>query len=74
VDDSTLNLTGQWSGLFNYPQQLLTEAFEANLTEVSGIVSGTTSEVGQCAQDSHLIVSAHIEGERAKNLVTFTKF
>jgi hypothetical protein len=74
MDDSTLNLTGQWSGLFNYPEQFLAGAFEANLIEISGIVSGATNESGQCEQDFHLSVSAHIEGQRANNSVSFTKF
>jgi hypothetical protein len=67
------DLSGRWAGMFNYPELLPPNGFEAVLTDVGGAIGGTISERsdGPCGTGESLI--SILEGRRRGSSVTFTK-
>lgn len=66
-----LNLTGQWDGVFKYPQgHGPTTPFIADITEEAGAFHGTTIEPDLNKDGS---ASARVAGHRAGRSVDFTK-
>ena len=70
----TRNVNGVWHGIYNYPDGVPLGAFEAELCELDGIVSGNTREKGQGPEDFDLIVTASIEGQISNEHISFVKF
>lgn len=66
------DLSGPWTGLFNYPALLPTTHFEAVLKDVDGLVTGITTEDGETL-DRPGIVHALIEGGHDGLILHFTK-
>ena len=71
--DSDIDLTGQWSGLFNYPDGGPATPFEAELRESAGCVTGTTTEPGDTIASAGQILHAVIDGRRDGSSVRFLK-
>ena len=66
------DLSGEWTGLFNYPDSLPTTHFKAMLRDASGLISGLTSEEGE-SLGLPGIVHAVIEGRHDGRTIRFTK-
>lgn len=71
--DSEHDLTGRWTGIYNYPEILPPNNFEALLRDVGGDVTGVTTERDDDPYGSGNLMHAIIEGHRHGNSVTFTK-
>ena len=67
----THDLSGQWSGIYNYPALYPPNTFEATIRDSAGVITGETVE-----PDAHLRGPdrhAVIDGSHAGNSVRFTK-
>lgn len=67
------DLTGRWIGIFNYPEQLPPNSFEAELRDVGGVITGLTRERDDDPFGTGEILHAVIEGHRSGTTVTFNK-
>jgi hypothetical protein len=63
------DLSGRWTGMFNYPGPFPPVAFEAELVDRDGAIGGTISEPDESAGILHSIV----DGAREGSAVSFTK-
>ena len=63
-----LDLSGEWSGIYNYPQAFPPVAFAASLAEQGGWLTGEISEVTFRGKRA-----ASIQGRRAGLVVTWLK-
>ena len=70
---ANLDLSGRWTGIFNYPAFQPPNGFEAVLRDVGGAISGTISEQDDDPQGSGGTLHSFIEGHRQGSAVTFTK-
>ena len=68
-----LDLTGEWTGFFNYPVPAPPVNFEAVLREVDGQVTGTSTEVGDTPRSRGRILHAVLDGQRDGASVRFLK-
>ncbi|MDT9599578.1 hypothetical protein [Sphingosinicella rhizophila] len=72
MSDDGHDLSGAWTGLFNYPAHLPQTEFQARLRDLAGSVTGETTETG-----GHLGLTgtAHgmIEGHHEGGILHFTK-
>ena len=64
-----LDLTGHWSGIYNYPRTLPSTPFEAVIRDSGGFITGETEEPGAHGGTLH----ATIEGRRRSSEVRFRK-
>jgi hypothetical protein len=67
------DLTGRWTGIFNYPSSDPPNSFEAVLRDVGGAITGLTTELDDDPYGSGGVLHAVIEGHRTGSIVTFTK-
>jgi hypothetical protein len=67
------DLTGTWSGIFNYPRSLPPGQFTAELRDHGGQLAGETTELGQTRRDQGSTLHALIEGRRTGGSVDFVK-
>jgi hypothetical protein len=67
------DLTGDWTGIFNYPRLLPSTPFEATLRDHVGLISGVTTEPDLMPGGRGDTLHAVIEGRREGGLVHFTK-
>jgi hypothetical protein len=70
---ANLDLSGRWTGIFNYPAIHRPNGFEAVLTDVGGAISGTVSEQDDDPHGIGETLHSIIEGHREDSTVTFTK-
>ena len=68
-----LDLSGEWTGIYNYPIAMPPVAFEAAVHEAGGRISGTTTEMGGTPFSPKRRLDAVIDGTRAGQAVTFIK-
>lgn len=73
MTDAAADLSGQWHGIFNYPGGAPPNAFEAELREAGGIITGETRERSDDPRDTGHEQSAFIEGRRSGHAVDFVK-
>jgi hypothetical protein len=67
------DLTGRWSGIYNFREILPPNNFEAQLRDVGGDITGVTTERDDDPYGSGNVLHAIVEGHRNGNSVTFTK-
>lgn len=70
---SGIDLSGDWTGVFNYPESLPATGFEATLRDVGGLITGVTVEPGDALNGSGGILHAVIDGRRDGMSVQFVK-
>ncbi|WP_156256800.1 hypothetical protein [Sandarakinorhabdus oryzae] len=68
------DLTGMWSGIYNYPHSHPPCAFEAQLRDVAGSLVGEITETEALLFPAPTQLSAMIRGLRRASAVRFTKF
>ena len=70
--EAEYDLTGQWSGIYNYPDRFPPNSFEAVLRDVGGRLTGTTTEQENIVGKSGTL-HAVIDGQRDGASVQFIK-
>lgn len=73
MSDAAPDLTGDWHGIFNYPDGSPPNAFEATLRDVGGVITGETCEPSDGIDDIAAEQRAFIEGARSGHAVRFVK-
>ncbi|KQS03192.1 hypothetical protein ASG11_02045 [Sphingomonas sp. Leaf357] len=72
-DAASDNLTGSWSGIFNYPDGSPSTAFDATLQDAGGIIVGETIEPGDDLPNVSTTFHAWLEGRHDGDNVHFVK-
>ena len=67
------DLTGEWSGIYNYPALYPPNSFEASIRDSGGIVTGVIRQPGEFFERAGTHQHAVIEGSRAGSLVRWVK-
>jgi hypothetical protein len=67
------DLSGRWTGIFNYPEFHPPNGFEAVLTDLEGAIAGTVSEPNDDPDSLGGTLWSIVEGRRQGSAVTFTK-
>ncbi len=73
TDDTALNLTGAWNGLFSYPSAIAPTPFTATLTDTGGWLTGTTEELAIAGDAQGKTITATLQGRRTGRSITFLK-
>lgn len=68
------DLTGRWSGIFNYPHTEPPTAFEVDITDRGGAITGTVHEPDLYSDPPGALIAAMIDGRRVDAALTFSKF
>lgn len=68
------DLSGKWSGIFNYPHTNPPTAFEADIADLGGSLVGTIHEPDLFSQPPGALIAAAIDGHREGMKVAFSKF
>ena len=68
------DLTGKWSGIFNYPHTNPPTAFEADIADLGGSIVGTIHEPDLHSVPPGALIAAAIDGHRDGASVRFSKF
>lgn len=67
------NLSGKWSGFFNYPSQFPPNPFEAELADHAGAISGLITQPGEFFYPPGTVLQAVVEGSRQGSELRFVK-
>jgi hypothetical protein len=68
-----LDLSGAWTGMYNYPGPIPPVGFEAELRDNGGSITGTMVETHDGLHDSGGPLHSIVEGSREGSAVTFSK-
>lgn len=68
------DLSGKWSGIFNYPHTNPPTAFEADIADLGGSLVGTIHEPDLYSVPPGALIAAAIDGHRDGGQVRFSKF
>jgi hypothetical protein len=71
--EGELNLTGEWSGIYNYPAHYPPNNFEASIRDSGGIITGVIRQPGEFFERSGIHQHSVIEGTREGDLVRWVK-
>ena len=67
------DLTGEWSGIYNYPAHYPPNSFEASIRDSGGIITGVIRQPGEFFEPAGIHQHAVIEGSREGSLLRFVK-
>lgn len=67
------DLTGEWSGIYNYPAHYPPNAFEASIRDTGGIITGVTRQPREIVEPAGNHQHAVIEGSRQGSMVRWVK-
>jgi hypothetical protein len=67
------DLTGEWSGIYNYPRLYPPNAFEASIRDAGGVITGVIRQPGEFFEPAGTHQHAVIEGTRQGSLVRWVK-
>jgi hypothetical protein len=68
-----LDLSGQWSGIYNYPAHLPPNMFEATIRESGGAIIGEIAQPGEFFEPPGTVQHAVIDGQREGSRLRFVK-
>jgi hypothetical protein len=71
--DAEYDLSGQWSGIFNYPAEFPPNTFEATIRDSGGLITGLITQPREVFDIPGPSRQAVIEGSRDGNSVRFIK-
>ena len=71
--DADYDLSGEWSGIFNYPSQFPPNTFEATIRDAGGLISGVITQPREFFEAPGAPQQAVIEGSREGSLLRFVK-
>ena len=57
-----LDLTGRWSGIYNYPHSMPPTPFEAVIRDSGGFIAGETTEPGRDGGTLNALIEGHRQG------------
>jgi len=72
-DEAEHDLSGQWSGIYNYPSLYPPNTFEATIRDTGGVVTGVISQPGEFFEPAGTVQTAVIEGSRSGTSLSFIK-
>ena len=67
------DLSGQWSGIFNYPSMFPPNSFEATIRDVGGVITGLITQPREVFDAPGPSRQAVIEGNRSGSTLSFVK-
>ena len=67
------DLSGEWSGIYNYPAHYPPNSFEAVIRDSGGAISGVIRQPGEFFEPPGTFQHAVIEGSREGSLLRFVK-
>ena len=67
------DLTGEWSGIYNYPAHYPPNSFEASIRDSGGVITGVIRQPGEFFEPAGTMQHAVIEGSRDGSMVRFVK-
>ena len=67
------DLTGEWSGIYNYPAHYPPNSFEASIRDSGGVITGVIRQPGEFFEPAGTMQHAVIEGSREGSTVRFVK-
>src|SRR5690606_36255934 len=67
------DLTGEWSGIYNYPSLYPPNTFEASIRDAGGIITGVIHQPGEFFERPGTQQHAVIEGRRDGSMVRWVK-
>jgi len=71
--EADYDLTGQWSGIFNYPSLFPPNSFEAAIRDSGGLISGVITQPREVFEGPGPSRQAVIEGSREGSQLRFIK-
>ena len=72
-DEAEYDLSGDWSGIYNYPSLYPPNSFEAKIVDAGGAISGIITQPGEFFEPPGTIQTAVIEGSRSGSSLSFIK-
>ena len=72
-DEAEYDLSGQWSGIFNYPSLYPPNTFEATIRDAGGLVTGLITQPREFFEGAGPPQQAVIEGSRNGSTLSFVK-
>jgi hypothetical protein len=72
--EAEYDLSGPWSGIYNYPALYPPNTFEAVIRDVDGAITGEIEQPGEFFEPPGIVQHAMIEGSREGSSVRFVKF
>lgn len=72
-DEAEYDLSGQWSGVFNYPSLYPPNTFEATIRDAGGLVTGLIIQPREFFEGAGPPQQAVIEGSRTGSTLSFIK-
>ena len=66
-----LDLSGRWSGIYNYPRGLPPVAFEAVIQDNGGAIIGETTETESRLGTLHALIDGHRAGSQVRFVKTY---
>jgi hypothetical protein len=67
------DLSGQWSGIYNYPSMYPPNTFEATIRDAGGVVTGVIAQPGEFFEPPGTVQHSVIEGSREGSRLSFIK-
>lgn len=71
--EAEYDLSGAWSGIYNYPARFPPNSFEATIRDTGGLIAGEISQPGEFFEPPGTIQHAVIEGRREGTAVSWVK-
>jgi len=71
--EDEFDLTGEWSGIYNYPSLLPPNSFEASIRDAGGVITGVIRQPGEIIEPPGIHQHAVIEGRREGSRVHWIK-
>jgi hypothetical protein len=68
------DLSGKWSGIYNYPADFPPNLFEAVIRDVGGRIAGEISQPGEFFEPPGTVRTAMIDGRREGSTLSFVKY
>jgi hypothetical protein len=72
--EADYDLTGRWSGIFNYPALFPPNSFEADIRDTGGLIAGLITQPRETFEGPGPARQAIIEGSREGSTLRFVKF
>jgi len=72
-EDADHDLSGQWSGIYNYPALYPPNTFEASIRDTGGLITGVITQPGEFFEPPGTVQTAVIEGRREGSQLSFIK-
>jgi hypothetical protein len=71
--EADFDLSGEWSGIFNYPSHFPPNTFEATIRDAGGLITGLVTQPREAFESPGPSRQAVIEGSREGAVLRFVK-